>query len=94
MWYEDQKIKVITSYVDAQRVMNQLTVFEEAYEYARAQFRLVENDFIVGKITAGELSVSKTLHMQANTNLENARADLKIAILKLETLTNTKIFKK
>lgn len=94
MWYEDQKIKVITSYVDAQRVMNQLTVFEEAYEYARAQFKLVENDFIVGKITAGELSVSKTLHMQANTNLENARADLKIAILKLETLTNTKIFKK
>ena len=94
MWYDDQKIKVITSYLEAQKVMSQMEIYEEAYEYAKAQFQMMEKDFILGKITAGEISVSKTLEMQAHINLQNAKSELKSAILKLEVLTNTKILNK
>ncbi len=91
MWYDDQKIKILELYNRAQRVINELKLFEESAVLAKAQYTLIEKDFIMGKATSQGLSTAKAFEVQTLLQLEDAKQELKTAIMTLEILSNTKI---
>lgn len=93
MWYDQQKIKILELYVKAQRIISEIMLYEEAAVLAKAQFTLVEKDFIMGKATPQGLSTAKSFQVQTLLQLEDAKAELRVSIMTLEVLSNSKIIK-
>lgn len=94
MWYDQQKIKILELYDKAQRIISELELYEESAVLAKAQFALVEKDFIMGKATPQGLSTAKSFQVQTLLQLEDAKSELRVAIMTLEVLSNTKILNK
>lgn len=94
MWYDQQKIKILELYDKAQRILSELELYEESAVLAKAQFTLVEKDFIMGKATPQDLSTAKSFQVQTLFQLEDAKSELRVAIMTLEVLSNTKILTK
>ena len=58
---------------------------------SNAQYEAAQKDFIMGKISLQELSVSKNAQVYSVTQYEQFKATLNSSIIQLEILSNTKI---
>ena len=58
-----------------------------------AQTKILENDFIQGKIEISTLSIERARRTGAVTSYEQARVTLHNSVILLEMLTNIKIIK-
>ncbi len=90
-WFEEQKIKIIEAYTDAQMCLEMVKIKAENSTIATQIFRISQADFVNGAIDAQELSRQKGIQNVAVTEYEQVRARLYQAILKLEVLCNYKI---
>jgi len=93
-WYDEQKEKIIKLYFEIQSMLNELGYTIELRDVAEAQYVSCKKDFAVGKSTAWELYISKAAQSQENQKVETAIGELKISLMRLELLTNTKILNK
>ena len=91
LWYDDQKSKIVQSYFRAQEILTNLKLYTEMATMANAQFEAAQKDFIMGKISLQELSVSKNAQVYSVTQYEQFKATLNSSIIQLEILSNTKI---
>lgn len=93
-WYDEQKIKIIETYTTAKKSIEAIKYKYEAAALATAQYQISEKEFIMGKIEAAELNNSKGIASKAHVDLEEERAILINALLRLEVLANYKIINK
>lgn len=93
-WHDEQKIRIVEVYSKAKLFLSLLKVKAEAMVIAQAQFKVAESDFVNGKITPADLSARKGVETDAKVNYEQAKAELSMALLQLEILSNTEILNK
>ena len=91
LWYDEQKSKIIQFYFRAQEILNNLKLYAEMATMSNAQYEAAQKDFIMGKISLQELSVSKNAQVYSVTQYEQFKATLNSSIIQLEILSNTKI---
>ena len=78
-------------------VLSNLSILKLKAEYmafAKAQYQVVENEFINGKAETSILSDRKKIQLEASTEYESTKAILNNSLLKLELLTRTSIINK
>lgn len=92
--YELLKKEIIEQYSSALSSLAVLKLKIEAVVFANAQFKMGENDFLNGRGDASSLSTQKSTQMTAQIDYEKTRSELNTSLLKLEVMTNTKIFNK
>lgn len=90
-WHDEQKIRIIEMYTKAVKELSVLKLKAEALSFANIQFELAQQDFLNGKVEAGELRLIKSNQMNALESYEQTRSELNQALLKLEVLSKTKI---
>lgn len=90
-WHDDQKLRIVDMYTKAVKELSVLKLKLEALAFSNAQYRIAEQDFLNGKIEAGDLSQIKSMQTDALETYENTRAELNKALLQLEILSKTKI---
>lgn len=93
-WHDEQKIRIIETYSKAKLFLNLLKIKAEAMVIAQAQYKVAESDFINGKINPADLSARKGVETDARVNYEQAKAELSMALLQLEILSQTEILNK
>ncbi|MDX9798166.1 MAG: TolC family protein [Bacteroidales bacterium] len=93
MWYDEQKTEIIKLYYEAQKMLNTLKFLVENYQHAATQYDIMQQEYLIGNINMQGLATSKSMHVQAFIQLEEAKSLLKIVISQLEILSNTKILK-
>lgn len=91
--YETLKKEIIELYSKSISSLAILRIKVEALVFASAQYKMGENDFINGRGDAGSLNTQKSIKIAAQTEYEGIKNELNIGLLKLELITNTKIFK-
>jgi len=87
----DQKIEISTYYYKVSEMIGSLKEAVELCAMSKAQYELAERDFIVGAISARELSVVKGMHVTNVIQLERIKAEMRAAISKLEILSGVKL---
>ncbi len=90
-WHDEQKLRIIEQYTTAVKELSVLKLKAESLSFANAQFELVQQDFLNGKVEAGELRQIKSIQMNALESYEQTRSELNRALLQLEVLSKTKI---
>lgn len=91
MWYDEQKTEIIKLYYEAEKMLNTLKFLVDNYQHAATQYDIMQQEYILGNINMQGLATSKSMHVQAFTQLEEVKSLLKIVISQLEILSNTKI---
>ncbi|MEL7588109.1 MAG: TolC family protein [Prolixibacteraceae bacterium] len=90
-WHDEQKLRIIEAYTDAEQYLSVLKIKIEALILANAQYRIAENNFINGTMTSQELNNQKSFQVSAYADYEQTRSSLNKALLQLEVLSKTKI---
>lgn len=90
-WHDEQKLRIIEQYTKAVKELSVLKLKAESLSFANAQFELAQQDFLNGKVEAGELRQIKSIQMNALESYEQTRSELNRALLQLEVLSKTKI---
>lgn len=91
---EQLKSEIIEQYTKAVSSLAILKLKIESVVFANAQYKMGENDFLNGRSDVNSLNSQKSAQMLAKIDYENVRSELNKALLKLEVMTNTKIFNK
>ena len=90
--YNQKKEQIIELYTQAEQLLHALKLKAEGLSFANAQFLDAKNDFINNKITSQQLNTQKGIQLQANQDYYKTKSSLKQTLLKLEIISNTKIF--
>lgn len=88
---DELKQEIIELYTAILSNLSILKLKAEYMAFAKAQYQVVENEFINGKIEASLLSDKKKVQTDAASEYETIRAILNNSLLKLEVLTKTPI---
>jgi len=91
MAIENRKLIILKAYNDIVKQMASLNSISETAVIYNAQIKLVEKDFIEGKITFSNLSRQRTYSTGALVAYQNARVELYNSISLLEVLSGIKI---
>ena len=91
---DNLKINIIQVYSDLLSHLVIMKTKAEALAYANAQYKIMENDFVAGRITTKTLTDSKAEQKKAVEEYELNRSKINILILQLEILTRTKLTNK
>ncbi len=91
LWYDEQKIRIVELYARAQEMLNNLKHVYDLVIETESYYNTAQRDYIVGAITAQQLSVARGQLSQSRVQLENVKSELTIALYKLEILSNYKI---
>jgi len=92
-YLDDQKITIIELYSAAIQYLSLMKITLDAKNLSKVESTIGEQDFINGKISPSELSKSKHSEAVATSEYERLRAELNIALLKLEIICNYKFTK-
>lgn len=90
-WHDEQKMRIIEMYSKAVKELSVLRLKVESLAFANVQSELAQQDFLNGKIDAGELSQIKSIQMNLLESYEQTRSELNKALLQLEVLSKTKL---
>lgn len=90
---DEQKLAVVELYSRAIQNLSLMKITLEAKNLAKIKAGIGNEDFINGKISPSDLSNIKSSEADAYARYESLRADLNIALLKLEILCNYKFTK-
>jgi hypothetical protein len=90
-WHDEQKMRIIEMYSKAVKELSVLRLKAESLAFANVQSELAQQDFLNGKIDAGELSQIKSIQMNLLESYEQTRSELNKALLQLEVLSKTKL---
>lgn len=90
---EERRLRVLEAYNAVTEQMATIKAKAETAALYNAQNRILENDFIQGKIAISTLSIERARRTGAVTTYEQARITLHNAVTLLEMLTNVKIIK-
>ena len=91
LWHDEQKMKIVEQYAKAKEMFNVLRYFYDMVIETESYFQIAQKDFIAGKVTSQQLSVARGQLSQSKVSLESVKAELTIALYKLEILSNYKI---
>lgn len=91
MAQDEQKLKIIEFYSKAQAMLGNLKIAMEAATLANADYALAEKDYVMGAITSQSLNTAKSMQTQTIMQMENVKAELYTALMKLEVLSKYKI---
>jgi len=90
-WLDEQKIRIVNSYLSAKAAMQTLQKKVEEYHIAEANYKMLENEFRLGNATITDLSTAKKLETEAFDILKMNEYKITNEVLILEILSNTKI---
>lgn len=91
---DELKQQIIELYTDVLSNLSILKLKAEYMAFAKAQYMVVENEFINGKVDASLLSDRKRIQIEAASEYEITRAIVNKSLLKLEVLAKTSIITK
>ncbi len=91
---DELKQQIIEIYTDILSNLSILKLKSEYMAFAKAQYMVVENEFINGKVDASLLSDRKRIQIEAASEYEIIRAMVNKSLLKLEVLAKTSIITK
>ena len=91
---DELKQQIIELYTLVMSNVSILKLKAEYMAFAKAQYQVIENEFINGKADASLLSDRKRIQMEAASEYETTRAILNNSLLKLEVLSRTSIVNK
>lgn len=91
LWHDEQKMKIVEQYAKAKQMFNVLRFVYDLVIETQSYYEIAQKDFIAGRGTSQELSVARGQLSQSKVQLENVKAELTIALYKLEILSNYKI---
>ncbi len=89
--FDELKQEIIELYTTVLSNLSILRLKAEYMAFAKAQYLVVESEFVNGKTDATLLSDRKRIQIEAASEYETTRALLNTSILKLEVLSKTKI---
>lgn len=92
-YLDEQKITIVELYSTAIQYLSLMKITLDAKNLSKIESTIGEQDFINGKISPSELSKSKHAESVAASEYEKLRAELNIALLKLEIICNYKFTK-
>lgn len=92
VWFEERKIQIVEQYTKSEEMLINLKSAIDNYSLAKTAYQMAEKDYIMGAITLSELSIANSQQSIALQQLGKIRGELKMAILKLEILSCTKLF--
>lgn len=92
--FNQLKIQISQLYVEILSSISTLKLSAEAVALTQGEYQLAENSFRNGSVEAYTLSEIKKRQVEANTQYEEIRTKLNIAIFQLEILANTPIISK
>ncbi|MBD1432790.1 TolC family protein [Sphingobacterium sp. DN00404] len=93
-WFDEQKIRIINSYV---KVINAVSILQKKMEsltMATTQLKMVENDFTIGHALISDLHDAKKMELEAFEAYKLTQTTITSEILNLEILSKTKIISK
>lgn len=90
---EERRLKVLEAYNQVTIQLATIGARAETAALYNAQMKMVEYNFIQGKITIEALAVERSRRSGAVTSYEQSRVELHNSIIMLEMLTNIKIIK-
>lgn len=90
---EERRLRVLEAYNAVTEQMSTIKAKAETAALYNAQTKILENDFIQGKIEISTLSIERARRTGAVTSYEQARVTLHNSVILLEMLTNIKIIK-
>ncbi|MDM1046654.1 TolC family protein [Sphingobacterium hotanense] len=90
-WLDEQKIRIVNSYLSAKAAIQTLQKKVEEYHIAEANYKMLENEFRLGNATITDLSTAKKLETEAFDILKMNEYKIRNEVLILEILSNTKI---
>lgn len=85
------RMLVIDLYTKSQQYLALLNTRYEDLKLAESQYKLSQNDFINGKISATELNNNRGVYSDKITEIETSKAEFQACIYKLEILCNIKL---
>ena len=88
---EERRLRVLDAYNAVTEQLATINAKAETAALYNAQMKIIENDFIQGKMNITELSLERARRTGAVVTYEEARVQLHNAIILLEMLTNVKI---
>ncbi|MFA6661995.1 MAG: TolC family protein [Bacilli bacterium] len=91
MAIENRKLIILKAYNDIVKQMASLNSISETAVLYSAQIKLIEKDFVEGKLSFSELSRQRNFGTGALVTYQNARIDLYNSISLLEVLSGIKI---
>ncbi|MEA5006390.1 hypothetical protein SDC9_161704 [bioreactor metagenome] len=94
VWYEDRKMQIVELYVKSEEMLNNLKSAIEQYALSQAQYEMAEKDYIMGSINISALGIAKGQQVMAIQQIGKIKSELKVAILKLEIISCTKLLDK
>ena len=92
-YLDEQKMAIVEFYSTAIQYLSLMKITLEARNLAKVESTIGEQDFINGKISPSDLSKIKHSESVATSEYEKLRAELNIALLKLEIICNYKFTK-
>ena len=90
---DERRLRVLEAYNAVTEQMSTIKAKAETAALYNAQTKILENDFIQGKIEISTLSIERARRTGAVTSYEQARVTLHNSVILLEMLTNIKIIK-
>ena len=90
-WLDEQKIRIVNSYVKVKSAISTLKKKIEDYNIAEANYRMTENDFKLGNASISDLNTAKKLETEAYEILKTNEYLITNEILTLEILSKTRI---
>ncbi len=91
VWYEDRKMQIVELYVKSEEMLSNLKSAIEQYSLSQAQYEMAEKDYIMGSINISALGIAKGQQVMAIQQIGKIKSELKVAILKLEIISYTKL---
>lgn len=91
--FDELKIKIAQAYSECILSLTLSKALTEKYNFAKMQYKILEKDFLEGRVTSVELSNAKTLEVNAYVELQERLSDLIYYASSLETLSKVKIIK-
>lgn len=91
---DELKQQIIELYTAVLSNLSILKLKSEYMAFAKAQYMVVENEFLNGKVDASLLSDRKRIQIEAASEYESTRAILNNSLLKLEVIAKTSIITK
>ena len=88
---EERRLRVLDAYNEVTEQLATINAKAETAALYNAQMKIIENDFIQGKMDITGLSLERARRTGAVVTYEEARVQLHNAIILLEMLTNVKI---
>lgn len=94
MWYDEQRQKISEMYYRALEALNTLKYTKEQCAMSDAHLNFAQRDYIMGKITAQDLSAAKGVQVQSYIQMEKLMTELNKSLIGLEILSKIKILNK